>query len=134
MSEIDGTYDWIKKMPYDSPAYELCKDLGLGSHQCGSRGGWIYIEEIEKEKDAYRVMWTSERDTHYPIASGQPAVSAEYYPEKLGSVFKSYLSMHPVRTRIARVKYANGLTKKIQRAHNKENAPTPWWKFWKDEE
>lgn len=93
--------------------------LGDGPHHCGWFSGWIVVERIGSGFD---VMWCSGETTHSPLAG--PAISVEFQENGIGWVFKSAISMWPVRSDKERERLTKWMIRKVEQAAKKKEQPS----------
>ena len=89
----------------------LLSELGEGLHSCGWFGGWI---TVESNGDGYDVMWCSGKYTHNPLFGS--AISVEFFNNQIGWVFKSAISMWPVRDEDEQQNWAEWIKEKVSKA------------------
>jgi hypothetical protein len=88
--------------------------IGIGTHHCGWFRGYITIEGKENN---YDVMWTSGENTHDPLRGN--SISVQFTDNGYGWVFKSALTMHPVRDTSEKERCIKFIEKKVDYAYRK---------------
>lgn len=97
---------------------ERLETLGEGSHRCYR--GWI---AVERKSNCWDVMWTTGKDTHFR-GGGAKAISVQFKDDwSLGWVFKSAITMWPVRDSVEREEWATWMEGKIKEAANPQDKP-----------
>jgi len=85
--------------------------LGYGPHWCGWFRGWI---TVDAQSDGFAVLWCSGRTTHQRLAG--TAVSVTFFEDRIGDVFKTAISLWPVRDDCERRRLADWMKRKVNQA------------------
>lgn len=103
-----------------------------GLHHCGRSNflgipigfskGWVEIEKKENPlgKGGYwSLMWTSHKNYHQPLNDN--ALWVQFYPEEIGIIGKTHITLHKVHDEEEKKRVVRSLTNKLDQAYNYNN-------------
>ena len=95
------------EIPELSETLSQLESVGEGTHRVGIFGGYLHIKQV---RGAWRVMWTTGRET----STYGTALQADFWPDGVGCVWAQAITMWITRDDSERLKIARLLATKIK--------------------